>query len=212
MVLTANSEGPISDLSIAVFMGEARFVKHVAIVDYYDPHRERVYIKHMRPPFEPDAMVPRQRVPAFCSMELSEDDIAEIRLFISQMEQPLREFARIRNDPVLLTQYCVIPHFCLNPQFGFRGSCAGFVHEAYRAAGIVLVDVSSSLPLIEYETLDAIYGIGLCSADDLAGIGLSGDGPWRVLLPGFLVNSMLRPDHDIRRTAFVPSSDHARLS
>lgn len=212
MVLTANSDGPIADLSVAVFLNDTRFVKHIAIVDYYDPQQERVYIKHMRPPFEPDARVPRQRIAAFCSMELSADDVEEIRLFISQLEQPFREFARIRNDPVLRTQYCVIPHFCLDKHLGFRGSCAGFVHEAYRAAGIVLVDVSSALPLSEYDALEAVYQIGAYSADDLAGIGLSGSGPWRVLLPGFLVNSLLRADEDIRRTAFVPSSDHARLS
>lgn len=70
----------------------------------------------------------------------------------------------------------------------YRFSCAGFVRECYRVgAGISLI--REPLPLVSLDLLEQIYEQSL-SPQHLVAAGLHGEGPWRVLLPGYLLHAL----------------------
>lgn len=82
-----------------------------------------------------------------------------------------------------------------------RFSCSGFVERCYRdGAGIPLVVQEGQLPEVELDLILQVWGpAGAPSPQMLqavrrriAGWGLKGSGPWRVLLPGYLVHAMCR--------------------
>lgn len=89
----------------------------------------------------------------------------------------------------------------------YRGfSCAGFVAAAYAdGAGIPLVD-DRALPPIPSALIQQVWGP--CRPVLLARFGLEGDGPWPVLLPGYLLHAMQR-----RRASlpYQPTSADARV-
>lgn len=64
-------------------------------------------------------------------------------------------------------------------------SCAGFVAQCYAAgADIVLVD-EAALPAVEGRLLEQVWA----RREVWELVGLKGDGPWRVLLPGYLLHA-----------------------
>lgn len=73
-----------------------------------------------------------------------------------------------------------------------RLSCAGFVAEGYRAGiGVQLVVVDALLPPIDRALLERVWSprhvrIG-------SRYGLTGAGPWPVLLPGYLLHALRLP-------------------
>lgn len=84
-----------------------------------------------------------------------------------------------------------------------RFSCSGFVIEAYRAARLELID-TNRLPLVgENEVAAAFPGlVWIESLDEerhakyrfkgREDLGLSGQGPWPIALPGYLLQSTVR--------------------
>jgi len=130
-----------------------------------------------------------------------------------------------RSGANLFQQYVVIPHvtWVRSPENGRRirrrFSCAGFVIESYRRAGIILIDTEAELPEVDEELLLIAYpdlarlegakdrvkaGYGFKDREDL---GLEGKGPWRVLLAGYVFHSLKRASvaHP-RPSPYVPQS------
>jgi len=77
-------------------------------------------------------------------------------------------------------------------------SCAGYVSHVYSKIDIQLAPPETDLPEISFDELCSHY-------PDLAGLrlsakrwGLKGGGPWKVLLAGYLINSLARTDALIR--------------
>jgi len=73
-----------------------------------------------------------------------------------------------------------------------RYSCAGFVERAYaEGARTPLVVDPPLLPLVDLDMLRGVWGLAFRAAGKteavLPSLGLSGPGPWRVLLPGYLL-------------------------
>ena len=67
-------------------------------------------------------------------------------------------------------------------------SCAGFVAAAYAdGAGVALVN-EKSLPGVGLPLIEQVWGV--FPPVTRARAGLQGDGPWPVLLPGYLVHAM----------------------
>jgi hypothetical protein len=92
-----------------------------------------------------------------------------------------------------------------------RFSCVSFVLAAYLdGAGINLVDTSRPdlLPEVGLDTVARAYGEHLRRLERIrAQVGVPGDGPWRILLAGYLCHAMNRPDESIRSTPYqVPES------
>ena len=123
-------------------------------------------------------------------------------------------------------QYVVCPHMVwVNSEEGRplrqRFSCVGYVIEAYRSAGIELIE-TERLPEVDKELLKVAYPDfaqmeriaqkpkgtailantkGFQGFDDL---GAPGDGPWRVALAGYLFHATDRyRDNPVRPPTFV---------
>jgi hypothetical protein len=81
-----------------------------------------------------------------------------------------------------------------------RYSCAGFVLDAHLQVEIELVETDeASLPEVGRDEIGAAYP-ELARMDDQrrTWLGIPGDGPWRVLLAGYVLHALNRPTDKIR--------------
>ena len=87
---------------------------------------------------------------------------------------------------------------------GWRFSCAGFVRQAYLEGGkIELTHGEGGLPKISLGEIQKIWNYPRPS---LARRGLEGDGPWAILLPGYLIHALAQSENGF---PFRPNSFHA---
>ncbi|MBN2476360.1 MAG: hypothetical protein JXB62_17235 [Pirellulales bacterium] len=119
-------------------------------------------------------------------------------------------------------RYVVRPHcdWQTAPETGRRlyrrFSCAGFVVECYRSVGINLVNTrEADLPDVEYAMIKHAYpqvkdranvqeAMGGLTLDDL---GLGGDGPWQVVLAGYVFHALDEiSDENPRAAPHAPAS------
>jgi hypothetical protein len=86
-----------------------------------------------------------------------------------------------------------------------RFSCASFVLTAYgEGAGLPLLDLRdhSQLPPVGIEELARAYGEQVRTRPERRErIGLRADGPWQVVLAGYVMHALNRPDELIRKSA-----------
>lgn len=86
-------------------------------------------------------------------------------------------------------------------------SCAGFVAAAYsEGANLTLVD-DTALPMIAADALAEVYGAQYLEFARRQDFGLSGDGPWPVLLPGYLLHALGQAN--IRNKPHTPTAADA---
>ena len=128
--------------------------------------------------------------------------------------------ARTRIPPSVtrLTNYCIDPPFREVPDsvtgrvINCQYSCVGFVMRCYEVgAGIILLNYDPSvLPPADLDVLRDIYGEILDrllrSPAASNRVGLGGDGPWRIVLPGYVFHALNRQVNDIRDTPHVVRS------
>jgi hypothetical protein len=206
--------------------GPTDFVRHVAVLKEGQhiggPAEVEVY--HMGPPIvagEESAAAPRAsrscRADLLADIGLDAEEREAIRDWIAQVEK------EDRTGVGVFQQYVVVPHmkWVRAPETGRRMrrrfSCAGFVIECYRAADIGLVDTEGGLPEVDEQLLLVAYPdlARLESADprakgrlgfkDREDLGLQGEGPWNVVLPGYLFHSLKRVTVDNPRPApYIP--------
>lgn len=147
---------------------------------------------------------------AIGTARLSEDEWRRIQDFV---DRHIIEHAAIQTvtREKLPTIYCILPHAKLHEEVDeryprTRFSCAGFVFEAYRRARIILVDVTD-LPPVDLQTIQNAYpdmASFLERAEVRDSLGLVGDGPWQVLLCGYLFHALNRNHSTIRNTPYTP--------
>jgi hypothetical protein len=93
-------------------------------------------------------------------------------------------------------------------------SCAGFVIYLYEKSKVVkklLVPYSKQFfPTVDLDTIHAA-GFRLPSKI-MSHIGLSGDGPWPVVMPGYVVNAFNRKDEDIRNIPYFPREEDLHIA
>lgn len=186
--------------------GTARFVRHVALAadahvayDASSPLR----VLHMGPPLESAGECVANCVG---SVTLSVDEQQQIGIFFAELASEYQA-AQVSD----LRQYVVVPHVdelrredqtivCR------RFSCAGFVIEAYREAKIDLLATDTmTLPPVSLDTIRAQYPDLAPRLDNRrlrAVLGIAGDGPWSVVLAGYVLNSLDRLDAAIRTTPY----------
>ncbi len=85
-------------------------------------------------------------------------------------------------------------------------SCAGFVAQAYREAGVTLVVDDPQLPPASRTLLETVWGPRQVRAG--ARYGLEGAGPWPVLLPGYVLHAASAPRASL---PFAPTLAHASV-
>jgi hypothetical protein len=186
------------------------FVRHVGLA--LQPHggltqgSSAVRLAHMGPPLSIDGDGDADPIQTIATTELTADEILQIQVFIDELSSEYQaESARPRR------QYIICPH-AVDPdeQFPFRRfNCAGFAVEAYRDAGIELVQLNeASLPTVSLATLKHAYPDHASRLDNAPlreAYGLKGDGPWPVLLAGYVINAMARDVAAIRDVPYSPS-------
>jgi hypothetical protein len=158
--------------------------------------------EHMGPPLlRNDSKGP---IHSLGSTNLTVEETLQVRLFIDELESEYK--ATTFRQPGSW-QYVVAPHVdeekAADGTTKYRKfSCAGFVIEAYREASIDLVTTNTAdLPAVDLPMLLRQYpdqARALVDPRHRRKIGLEGDGPWRVVLAGYILNSLARQEGEIR--------------
>jgi hypothetical protein len=202
--------------------GPGTFVRHVALlaVDTKLP-AEKTPIWHMGPPINHGEGTSQpfmaSRIDVAADVVLSARERKSMAHWKAKVAAEQRPIQRLR-------QYTVAP-----PVRWIRGengrrlyrrfSCVGFVISCYEAAGITLIDINQRMPDANNDLVSRMYPeidelaqrspevqcrIGYDGKDEL---GLQGDGPWSLILPGYLFHSLTRfTIASPRPSAFLPSS------
>lgn len=176
-----------------------QFVAHLALFDEDSPRAvkdgDAVNVFHMGPPLANQQFL---SVNVFGSAELKPAEIKKMRVWLDLV---LTEKNRL-SAPRL--QYVARPHFewGKNKKNGARRyrrfSCVGLVIECYAYIGIHLLDLDDlSLPDVPLSLLLNVYPAAGSPRIRLE-IGLVGPGPYKVALPGHVMNSLNRSATEIR--------------
>jgi len=188
------------------------FIGHVALAAQAHPgltSRDTLRVTDMQPPLVRGR--DHEFIAAHGTVPLTDDETEVVGVFIDRSES---EYIAANRDS--RSQYVVRPHHAPVRSLDgtvicHRYSCGGFVLEAYRFAGLDLVVTGEeALPSIALETLLQAYAgeehERVLSTPRLRErlLGLGGDGPWRILLAGYLLHSLARSETDIRQGAYRP--------
>jgi len=184
------------------------FVRHVGLADEErDDVRANTELSlvHMGPPLE--RRTSGTPIHALGTASLTAGQIRQMGVFV---DEHLSEYEaeKIRTD----RQYVIHPHV-REPDADVpcrRFSCAGFVVEAYRDAGIeLLVTEPAVLPRVTVDTLVNAYSDQVRALRNPAVrfvFGLEGDGPWPVVLAGYVLNALNRTVGEIHSGPYIPAS------
>ena len=181
------------------------FVKHIALLNTDEREvgcEDTVHVVHMGPPLETDRQLSADvagRIP------LTNDQINIIRTWI---EKVLDEYDFESASGGL--QYVMNPQWedMRDKNTGVRRyrrySCAGFVLDAHLRVNVsLLVLDKEALPEVTRQTLEGAYPSVFRNPDRLARFGLQGNGPWRVVLAGYVLHALDRSRDEIRAEPYL---------
>jgi hypothetical protein len=142
----------------------------------------------MGPPLSDPKDAQSKSVQIVGGIKLTVDERARMKLFVDEL---WNEYQDAGVSP--LAQYCIHPHVdesTAEPAVR-RYSCVGFVYEAYLDADIELVNVNN-LPDVSVDLLVLAYPdqeSALRRARVRTKFNLAGNGPWPVMLPGYVFHA-----------------------
>ena len=143
-------------------------------------------VHHMGPPMELPGQID-SHVAGWLD-DLSDDERTGIDDWLAEVRTRL-DAGLLRGFAAYVAAPSVVRDTSTGRMIAVRYSCAGFVAEAYReGAGVTLVVDDGVLPAAERDLLERVWGVREVRAG--ARFGLEGLGPWRVLLPGYLLHAM----------------------
>ena len=183
----------------------SRIVTHVGLLNSENQFIENeadVNAVHMKPPFiQGDAI----RAHLAGRIPLTNDEIKQISDWI---ERNADEYGACKASAH--SQYIIHPaqEEVVDCNTGVRRytrySCAGFVIDAYRVADVELLHTAAqALPEVDRGAIISAYDI---DPKLLSRFGLHGDGPWRIVLAGYILHALDRTADEIRRGPY-----HAQL-
>lgn len=142
-------------------------------------------------------------------VHLTAQDVEGIATWLAEVDKEIRPFGVLGT----LRQYIVDPPVdWAKAENGVRlyrrFSCAGFVMECYRAADINLIDDANAgnLPEVDLEIIARAYGDNMRRDKMRERFGIPGNGPWRIVLAGYVMHALHRQDHEIRVSPHVPAN------
>lgn len=186
------------------------FVSHVGLArDEMDDVTTESMLRliHMKPPLTFDEDGEKSRAHCIGGVMLSNDEQEKIRVFAERLFGEYLEQGVSDRD-----QYTVIPRIddgqgqddmTIRRQF----SCASFVIAAYSRARIEFIETSiATLPSVELKTLQQGWRRGLVRLYEdperrAADLNLVGNGPWPIVMPGYVLNALNRSDAEVRNGA-----------
>jgi hypothetical protein len=183
------------------------FVSHVGLATeaiIIDRIGQTCEVVHMRPPLELKGQMQPQ---VHGTANLSADEIEQIESFHRERKYQY-EAEQKRDSAQFYIHPAILPVRSPKGRIKYyRYSCAGFVFASYQAAGIELLG-SSNLPDVDLSILVSAYpdqSGRLQNRNKRERLGLEGDGPWPVLLCGYLFHSLNRDTDEIRDFPYEPS-------
>jgi hypothetical protein len=190
-----------------------RLVSHVGLNyadNLYAQAGDDITAVHMRPPLEHGE---RMRVHVAGNVPLTNDEIKEVSAWL---EEIIDEYHEAEIDGI--RQYIIDPAWKdeQDPNTGVRRyrrySCAGFVLDGHRQVDIELLDVEpSALPEVGLQEIARIYPMVREHLGSLRRLGLEGDGPWRIVLAGYVLHSLNRPTGRVRQGSYRAQPGNARF-
>ncbi len=192
---------------------ERRLIAHVGLHDADRCSAEAeddVYAVHMRPPLgRGEAM----KVHVAGHVPLTSDEIKELSAWIAEVADEYHTAGAERTR-----QYVVDPPWKdeVDPNTRVRRyrrySCVGFVLDGYRQVSIELLKIEAAeLPEVDRHTIAAIYPMAGQQSRLLPKFGLCGDGPWRVVLPGYVLHALNRTSAQIRQKPYCAEFGNERF-
>ena len=186
--------------AIGTYAGAAPLVRHVALAAEPCAIRWPLHVRvtHMGPPLEEDAGVQADVVG---HGNLTHREELDIDIWVQG------ELSRRPASEAHWAQYVAVPaqqeRRDSDGSLAYvRYSCAGFVLSAYRHVGIDLID-EAELPSRDLAALQEAFAVG-ARPRLLRYLGMTGPGPWPVLMPGYIFHSLARPG--VRAAAYRPKS------
>lgn len=181
------------------------FVRHVALFNMDNrevDHDDTVVVVHMGPPLKTD-----QRLPAHVAgrIPLTNNQINIIKTWIAKVEDEYQTAnARKHEQYSIRHPWEDIPDENTGVRRYRRYSCAGFVLDAHRQADISLLVIDEeALPEVTKDTLEAAYPEAFRQPRRLAKFSLQGNGPWRVVLAGYVLHALDRSSDEIRTEPYL---------
>lgn len=194
------------------------FVRHVGLA--FRPANNvtagtQVDVVHMCPPFENPGSTAAHVVG---SVPLSSDQENRLEMFLDNADG---EFKALRKRVSHKHWYCYLsfvvrPHVKAEPQDNpeyHRYSCVGFVIEAYRSAGLGVIETDEArLPPVSRQTLQEAFELCDVVFDDSAlaswlGLDRNERERWPVVLPSYVFHALNRPEVEIKRGYPVKPED-----
>ncbi len=184
------------------------FIRHVGLFDGEASKvsvDEEVDVAHMGPPLETGRGI---RVHTVGRIPLTNDEIKQIEARIEEIadEYEAEDVDRKR-------QYIVDPpwHDVRDSVTGVRRyrrfSCAGFVLDSHLQIDIELLNLDDGvLPEVDKKMLESAYPDVVRKGADLEDYGVGGDGPWRIVLAGYVLHALNRPSERIRHEPYQAQS------
>lgn len=202
--LNKNTSTPIEQYWVCAKESHPQnFVIHVGLSSEMQNanYGDEISWTHMAPPFQQNGIC---EVNIIAWIDLSDEDRDTITDFVALYKE---EIEKVRWK----TQYIIFP--CQSPASPDRSyrqfSCVGFVLEVYKMIGLTLLD-ETFVPERTLEYLCKYYQVpNMRNPEYRAKFGLHGDGPWPVVLPGYVLNSFNRSDKEIREKPFRPGESDA---
>jgi len=209
-----------SKLTLAVFDivgqdGDAPgFVRHSGLVAESGSYESgRVGVHEMGPPLK----IPgKMHAHVIGAAELTDDEVRRIQVFIDRHASEHKATMSLRGHNLLRSigrLYCIYPHRSPYREADgrtvrMRFSCAGFVFEAYKNGGVRLVD-EDTMPPVDMRLIRQAYPDFTRLIDDgnvdPSALGLTGSGPWPVMLCGYLFHALNRDPAAVRSENYSPT-------
>lgn len=175
-----------------------RFLAHVCLLDSDSVAFSAgalVKVAHMKPPAQRGDL---QTGHVACYVPLTNDQIRDISIWLDEIMDEYKA-ANVKE------QYVIHPPWQdkNDPLTGTRRfrrySCAGFVIDSHNQVGLDLLDINEdALPEVNYQQIASAYPLIASANRNLLGkFGLEGDGPWRIVLAGYVMHSLNRSNDEI---------------
>lgn len=192
------------------------FIVHTGLAESTGSHaaEQNIPVIDMSPPLREGNDL--SDVSVVGSAFLTDDEERKIKKFIDTHASEHEAFQQLRRKEFFKSipqMYCVFPHAeKIKEKDGrytrMRFSCVGFVFEAYKYAKIVLLVDTNDLPSLNMELIGQAYPRQLQMMESnhvkKEDLGLTGDGPWSVMLCGYLFHALNRTSNDIRTEPYTP--------
>jgi len=184
------------------------FVRHAALCPEdvpVHPAGAVLRVTHMVPPLEVGGDGPGPHV--LGTVPLTEAEANQIDTRVVEIAAELA--AQRLRGPYVVRPHAVLERAGDGTVVFQQYSCAGFVIELFREVEIDLLATDEArLPPVTLQTLLVAYpdqARALQLPRARQAVGLDGDGPWPVVLVGYLFNALARREDEIRAGPYPPA-------